>query len=192
MKNVLFINACVRPESRTLILAKHYLDKLAAASEISVTEVVLDKEAIQPLNSERLALRDKLSKENDFSDAIFKYAKQFKDADHIVIAAPYWDLSFPAMLKDYLELATACGVTFYYTPEGRPAGLCKAEKIAYITTSGGPCSYANLGYEYVKALGEKLYGISDVQCYKAEMLDVYGTDVDAVLESAKSEIDKAF
>ena len=42
MEKILFINACIRPESRTLILAKHLLSKLDG----KVEEVPLQKERI--------------------------------------------------------------------------------------------------------------------------------------------------
>ncbi|MGN0989033.1 MAG: NAD(P)H-dependent oxidoreductase [Eubacteriales bacterium] len=34
---------------------------------------------------------------------MFSYAKQFESVDVIVIFAPYWNLSFPASLKTYIE-----------------------------------------------------------------------------------------
>lgn len=65
--------------------------------------------------------------DKNFSDAYFDWAKEFASADAVVIAAPYWDFSFPAVLKQYLEAITIVGLTFYYTEEGFPKGLCKAE-----------------------------------------------------------------
>ena len=41
---------------------------------------------------------------------MFDLASQFQQADEIVIAAPYWDLSFPAILKLYLENIYVTGV----------------------------------------------------------------------------------
>ena len=120
-------------------------------------------------------------------------AKQFAEADTIVIAAPYWDLSFPAMVKNYLESVTVQGVTFYYNEEGIPQGLCKAQKVYYVMTAGGPTSMPeqsfNFGFDYVKGLCQMLYGIKDVKCFKAEMLDVIGMDVEAILDKAKETID---
>ena len=56
------------------------------------------------LNSyETLKKRTALIESGDYSDRMFDYAKQFASADTIVIAAPYWDLSFPALLKTYFE-----------------------------------------------------------------------------------------
>lgn len=54
----------------------------------------------------------------DYRDPLFRYAKQFAQAADIVVAAPYWDLSFPAILKVYLEQICVTGLTFQYTPEG--------------------------------------------------------------------------
>lgn len=183
----LFINACVRENSRTMILAQHVLDKVGG----DITEVNLEKENIQPLNSETLKRRDEVLKQGSHSDEMLKYAVEFAKADTIVIAAPYWDLAFPAMLKCYLEAVTAQGVTFYYDDNGMPAGLCKAQKVVYVETCGGPCEGFNFGFDYVKGLCTLLYGIKDVVCFKAEMLDVIGMDVDAILAKAKEEIDSS-
>ena len=54
MENILFVNACVRPESRTMHLAEYILERLCG----QVAEVNLEQEQIQPLNRERLEERD--------------------------------------------------------------------------------------------------------------------------------------
>ena len=188
MEKILFVNACVRPESRTYVLAQHVLDKLDG--EITVTD--LEKEEILPLNLKSLQLRDMYVKEKNFSHEIFKYAKQFAQADKIVVAAPYWDMSFPAMVKSYFEAVTVQGLTFHYTQEGIPEGLCSADKLIYITTEGGPIGDANYGFEYVDALCKTFYGIKDTVCYKAEFLDVVGADVKGIIKKALEEIDRDF
>ncbi len=185
MEKILFVNACVRPQSRTFRLAQYTLGKMNG----SVEEVNLQKENIQPLNLETLEERNELLKNKDYSAPMLKYAKQFAEADTIVIAAPYWDLSFPASVKNYIEAVTVQGMTFYYNEQGIPQGLCRAKKVYYIMTAGGPSQGFNFGFDYVKGLCQMLYGIKDVTCIKAEMLDVYGTDVEAVLEKVKAEID---
>ena len=94
--------------------------------------------------------------------------RQFAGADEIVIAAPYWDLSFPSILKVYLEQICITGITFQYTPEGIPEGLCRARHIIYVTTAGGPV-YQNMGFDYVKALSDAFFGIHEqVGVYRAE------------------------
>lgn len=182
--NILFINACVRSNSRTLELANAVLEFLNG----NVTEINLEQEAIRPLTGSSLADRDMLLRSGSLDDISLRHAHQFASADLIVLAAPYWDLSFPAAVKAYLEAVTVTGVTFHYTEEGFPEGLCKASKLIYITTAGGPIMNYNLGYDYVKALSQLYYGIPEVQCIKAENLDIIGADVSGILQAAKNSI----
>ena len=78
-------------------------------------------------------------------------------------------------------------MTFVYGENGIPYGMCKAKKLIYITTSGGPIIY-NFGFDYISALAKNFYGINDVQLVKAEGLDVYGADVSSIIENAKNEL----
>ena len=106
----------------------------------------------------------------------------------IVIAAPYWDLSFPAMLKQYLEQINVVGITFKYTEEGVPVGLCRARKLFYVTTAGGFYAPEDFGFGYVKALAQNYYGIPDVRKIEADGLDIDGADVDAIMKAAENAL----
>ena len=99
---ILFINACVRPESRTMKLSRHLLNRLDG----EITEIDLYKEELLPLYNEGIEKRAL----HDVSGWEFEYAKQFSKADSIVIGAPFWDLSFPAVLKLYFENVTVSGI----------------------------------------------------------------------------------
>ena len=101
-------------------------------------------------------------------------ANQFARADEIVIAAPFWDLSFPAALKQYFEQINVLGITFMYTPEGLPKGLCRASKLYYVMTAGGMYVPEEYGFGYVRALARNFYGIEDVKLIKAVGLDIAG------------------
>ena len=180
MEKILFINGCVRPNSRTLELAKYVLDNLSG----EITEVKLYEEELSPLSLNEMELRENSAKSKDFSHSAFNLAKQFAKADIILIGVPYWDLMFPAVLKNYLEKITVNGLTFAYSNEGIPYGLCNAKKLIYVTTSGGPIKY-NFGYEYVSALATNFYGINNTICVKAECLDIHGADIAAIMEEAK-------
>lgn len=180
---VLYIDGCVREDSRTKIIAQKYLDGLKGEVEV----VCLESINMQPLNGERLCKRDYLIEKGDFSNDIFNLANQFAIADEIVISAPFWDLSFPSLLKIYLENITVSGITFYYD-NGRPIGLCKAKKLTYITTSGGPI-FEDFGYSYVKALAKNFYGIKQTKCYRAENLDVKCVTKEYVLNEKILEIE---
>lgn len=182
MKKILFINACIRQSSRTYRLARRLLDGLDG----EITELRLAENELNTLNEEALVLRDKLAASGDLSAPELSAARTFSEADTIVIAAPYWDLAFPSQLKIYLENITVCGVTFRYTPEGIPEGLCRASELFYVTTSGGPIIH-NFGYEYVKTLASEFYGIKETRFISAEGLDIYGADAEEILENAFRE-----
>ena len=183
MADILFINACARPNSRTLELAKHVLGKL----EGDVEEVYLYGIELPPLDFAGMQVRGAADESGDFSDSAFDLAKQFASAKTVVIAAPYWDLMFPSVVKTYFESVTVSGLTFEYGDNGIPRGLCKAERLIYVTTSGGPIIY-NFGYDYVSALAKMFYGINEVKCFSAQKLDIFGSDATAILEQAKSKI----
>lgn len=176
--SILFINACVRKNSRTLVLAKNVMKDMIG----EITELDLGFEKLQPLDTEMLEKREGLVSDGMLDDPMFRYAKQFAQADEIVIAAPFWDLSFPAELKIYLEQISVSGITFKYI-NGRPFGLCNAKKLTYVTTSGGPI-FDDFGYTYIKTLAQKFYGIQKTQAVRAMNLDVDMISAEELLEKA--------
>ena len=181
MKNkILFINACVRPESRTMELSRQLLSRLDG----EITEVDLYKEDLFPLNNKGIEKRAI----NDISSEEFEVARQFANADTIVIGAPFWDLSFPAVLKLYFENITVSGITFEYSEKGHPVSKCRAKKLYYITTSGGYIGNNNFGFDYVKALAENFFGINDISFFTAEGLDIFGADIKSIMDEAKERI----
>ena len=171
----------LRPASRTCNLARTVLELLTG----EVEELCLYEENIPPLDLRTLERREQCVRSEDFSDPLFLYAKQFASADAIVIAAPYWDLLFPAVLRAYLEAVTVADITFRYTPEGFPQGLCRAKQLIYLTTAGGPIGDRSYGYEYVRALAQTFYGIPDVRCFMAEGLDIVGADTEGIMKKAR-------
>lgn len=185
----LFVNACVRDEeSRTLELADVLIDQLLKRNpEAKIESINLIDENIPYLNKKMLNERVALTAKSDFSNKMFHYAQSFASADQIIIAAPYWDLSFPAVLKAYFEQVTVNGIAFRYKENGIPVGLCKADRLFYVTTSGGYIGNMNCGYDYVKALCS-MYGIQETRCITAEGLDIIGNDVGAILKDAKAKI----
>ena len=182
---ILFINACVRKESRTKKLA----DCLLSKRQEPVEEVRLDTVVFPVTDENFLRRRDQLILAHDFGDSLFGFARQFAEADEIVIAAPFWDLSFPAALKQYFEQINVLGITFRYTPDGIPQGLCRAKRLTYITTAGGNFFPEEYGFGYVKALAQNFYGIRNINLIKAIGLDIDGADVNAIIKSAEKVID---
>ena len=130
---ILFIDACVRKDSRTKRLAEAFLKRLDG----EICRLKLEEHTFPLLDGALLEKRDALIEAAAYDNEMFDFARQFAAADEIVIAAPYWDYSFPAVLKQYIEHINVVGITFEYTPEGIPKGLCRAGRLTYITTAGG-------------------------------------------------------
>lgn len=183
MNKILFVNGCPRPGSRTLELARAVLEQM----EGQVQEVRLFEDGPAPMNWERLQLRDRQIDAGDYSHPMFRWAKEFAQADEIVVAAPYWDLMFPAAVRSYFESVTVGGLTFFYGDNGIPQSLCRARRLIYVTTAGGPI-FRNFGFDYADALARGFFGITDTRCIQAEGLDIWGADTAAILASAKQNI----
>ena len=125
---------------------------------------------------EDIEKRDRLLKSGSLNDPIFDFADRFRRANYIVISAPYWDLSFPSLLKVFFEHICVCGITFAYDENGVEKGLCRCKELTYITTCGGYLGNYNLGYTYIKGLCG-LFGIESTTEYALEGLDVEEKEV---------------
>ena len=182
---LLYLNACVRKNSRTDRLARYLLKKMGEP----FTEVRLGDIRFPLTDENYLTKRDQLIDAGEFSDPTFSLAKQFAAADRIVIAAPYWDMSFPASLKQYFEHINVRGITFTYTPEGFPKGMCRAGEIYYVMTAGGNYTPEEFGFGYVKALAQGYYGIQDVKLIQATGLDIVGADAEQILQKSMESLE---
>ena len=177
---ILFINCCVRKDSRTKRLADAFLKLLDG----EVCEIRLEDVSFPVVDEEFITRRDHLKADGSYDDPIFDLGRQFASADTVVIAAPYYDLSFPASLKQYFEQINVSGLTFSYTPQGTPVGICKAKDLYYITTAGGAFCPEEYGYGYVKALANNFYGIMNTRLITAAGLDIDGADPDKIISEA--------
>ncbi len=166
---LLIIDACVRGDvSGTRRFYTRYLETIQN-EDIEVSLLDLASSGLSPLTKEDIELRDGLSPEEKENHGFCALAREFRDADEIIVAAPYWDLSFPSCLKVYLEHVCIPEITFEMTESGSK-GLCRASKARYFTTSGGILQ-SNLGYDYVRSLFRML-GIAETELYSIEGLDM--------------------
>lgn len=177
MKKLLFVNSCVlRETSRTNKIAKALVAQLEEQGGYQVEELVLEDMDLRPLNSKTLAHRNDLLAKQAFDDPMFNMAHQFAEADAIVVAAPFWESSYPALLKLYIEQVSVTGIVNHYTEQG-PVGSCKAEKLYYVTTRGGFApDEADCGWQNIKGLC-KVYGIGQAECISVNATDIPTTDV---------------
>lgn len=178
---LLVIDCCLRgDDSATRAYYQAYL-RVAGEQDIQIVE--LDKLGLMPLDGKALRERDSLIRAQDFGREQFLLARQFREADELLVAAPFWDLSFPSLLKVYLEQVTVNGLTFGYDEQGRCRGFCRARRLLYFSTCGGFYGERHLGYEYVKALGSML-GIPLCVPYILEGLDIDPTKRDDIVTQA--------
>ena len=187
MEKILFVNACIRgPQvSRTHRLCRVFLEAYAAKSACALTEVDLTKERLPRYDADQITRRDALIDAGQTGDALFAHARQFAAADKIVVGAPHWDLSFPAVLKSYIEHVSVRDLTFAATPTG-VRGLCRAQALVYITTVGGMIEQTDLGAEYFRGLCG-FYGIARFEVIRAQGLDLDGSNPAAILAAAEQE-----
>ena len=183
---LLFVNACVRREnSRTLRLARAVIGRFP---DHDVEELILEDMCLRPLDSGFLDRRDALIASGDYGDPVFVLARKFASADVIVVATPYWEDCFNSHVKIFMEHAAALGITFRYSPEGMPVGLCKARCLYYVTTRGGPIpDDADLGYAVYRSLC-RTYGIGACRIVSASGLDIVTNDAEAIMGRALDSV----
>ncbi len=192
MKKLLFIDACISThESRTKKLCDVYIDEfLRHNPDYELETVVLRSGSVMPWTREKLVESDSYVVKKDWSHEMFNLAKQYKEADHIIMGTPYWDLSFASILKVYIENIMVCDLTFGVTEQGFK-GLCNGKMLTYITTAGGFIGDKNFGYDYVRGIAD-MTGIDNTEFFSAEALDIAGMDVDSIMNKAINEIKNTF
>ena len=124
------------------------------------------------------AQREKLA----FSDEL---VSELAAADVLVIGAPMYNFSVPAVLKAWIDMIARVQLTFRYTENG-PVGLLEDKKTYVITPSGGvPVgSPADFATPYLRhALG--FVGITNIEVIGAQGAD---RGNDQALDDARARI----
>lgn len=167
MKRLLYIDACIRDEqSRTKRIATPIIEALKQKYEVQT--LVINNLDLSIVKKELITKRNN----GDIDPQVMSWAESVRDADRIVIAAPFWDMSIPAALKNFLELCSIFDVTFK-SDDKTCYGNCKAEKMLYITTRGMDIDTGDLleqGSSYLKALSW-LWGIGPLEVVSAQNMD---------------------
>lgn len=166
MESLVVINACMREGSRTQKILDGLLGVLGKKYNIEIID-------LSTLNMSWIGKKDLKDRDNGYVPEKFvSMSKKVANADRLVIAAPFWDMSFPSVLKVFFENISLFNITFTST-QTECVGLCKAKKVLYITTrgmnikTGDPLEQAT---PYIKALS-KLWGLGELYVLSAENLD---------------------
>ena len=166
MKNLIYINACMRAGSRTQRIATPIIEELR--KRYNVETIDLTKNLYHVADNYTLEDRN----QGIVPPEHVALAKKIAASDRIVIAAPFWDMSFPSALKVFFENMSLFGITFD-SNDKECYGLCKAEKVMYITTrgmnisTGDPLEQAT---PYIKALSY-LWGWGELTVISAQNMD---------------------
>ena len=183
MNTLLFIDCCIRREaSRTRKLAEAFLSHLPEGWQVEA--VTLMDEPLMPLMEGGFAQRDELLQKGDMHHRRFDYAWQFQKADAILIAAPFYDLSIPALLKVYIENVSVDGITFLCDADGL-RGACRARSMTFLTSRGGfyEGSPDEMGSRYMEAMC-RFFGTGTYRCIAADGVDMDPAKTPGILAAA--------
>ena len=186
MKDVLYIDCCIRGEqSRTKWLADAFLATYGAREDVKIDRLTLMDEPLIPFSNGFFWQREGLLERGELNHPRFRYAHQFQEAERIIIAAPFWDLSFPALLKVYIENLCVQGITFDCDEANGCFGVCKAEKMLFLTTRGGALEGRAMdnGTKYLGDMA-KFFGIPSFEVIAADALDIGLEPVETILNRA--------
>ena len=170
MKKLFYIDACLRSGSNTKRIADVIIDKLSERYEVETVRL--------SEHSFSIVKNDVLNERNNgyVPEEYVVMAKKLAAADRLVIASPFWDMSFPSALKVFFENMSLFNVTFASTDK-ECYGLCKAEKVLYITTRGMNISTGDeleQATPYINALS-RLWGLGELHVISAQNMD-YSTE----------------
>jgi len=184
---LLFVDCCISQrgeESRTKTLANAFLDGFREIHPEAEIETVTQEQllALKPFDAEALNDRDALGGIGAYDAPVFALARQFRAADMIVVAAPYWDMSYPAALRTYVEHISAVGLTYHYEMDGCH-GDCKAERLVYLTSGGDFEHEDSIGVLHWRQLCG-LFGIPQFDYVFAGGLDIDPAKMPELLEGA--------
>ena len=186
MTNALYIDCCIRGEqSRTKKLAEAFLSAYGAREDVKLSRLTLMSEPIIPFQDGFFWQREQMIERGELSHPRFRYAHQFQEADRVIVAAPFWDLSFPALLKVYIENVNVQGITFDCNEQNGCFGICRATKMLFLTTRGGALEGNPMdnGTKYLSDMAV-FFGIPQFSHLAADGLDAGQEPVEIILNRA--------
>lgn len=169
MATVLYITAhpLTQTESYSLAVAKAFLDSYReAAPNDQVVHLDLYKTDIPHIDADIFSGWGKLRSGNSFDQLspdeqrkvgrLGELVDQFVAADKYIFVTPFWNFSFPPIMKAYIDAICVAGKTFTYTEQG-PVGLLTNKKAVHIQARGGvyaegPAADLEFGHRYLTAI----------------------------------------
>ena len=184
---LLIVDSCISQrgaDSRTRKLLNAYVEEFRCRHPEAEPETVTPETllALKPFDPAMLNDRDALAAVGAWEAPVFDLARQFRGADAIVVAAPFWDLSFPSALRTYIEYISANGLTYHYEADGCH-GDCRAERLVYLTSGGDVEREDSVGVLYWRQLCA-MFGIARFDYVFAGGLDLDPAKTPALVDAA--------
>lgn len=192
MADVLLIDGCMRgwEVSRTYAVTEKFLERYRELHpEDTVEELHLTEEKFSWFTGRQVEHNDRLLADAKFNAPEFAMARRFAKADKIILAAPLWNMTVPAAVVAYFENVCIGEIAFRYSDDGTQIGLCAAQKLLCIMTSGGEFpgeDDARAVVAYLRALCA-MVGIRETTHLWIEGLDLLDGKLEERLENAMAE-----
>ncbi|MFC7394760.1 FMN-dependent NADH-azoreductase [Scopulibacillus cellulosilyticus] len=204
MTKVLYITANPKPVEASfgLQVGEHFAETLQRENpDVEIERVNLYKEHIPLIDTVVFSAWEKAGKDLPLNEneqtainRMEEILEQFISADAYVFVTPMWNLSFPPMLKAYIDNVVIARKTFHYTAQG-PEGLMKNKKVLHIQSRGGvysegPAADMEFTNKYLQSV-MAFIGITDYDHLVVEGMNAFPEKSSSLLEEAKKKAEKA-
>lgn len=170
MTTVLYITANPNDESASVSMAtgKAFIEEYKELNpNDEVIHIDLYKEHIPHIDGEVFSGWGKLRSGQSFDELsdqeklkvsrLNEINEQFISADKFVFVTPFWNFSYPPVMKAYLDAVSVAGKSFRYTEEGQPVGLLTDKKALHIQARGGfysesPTAELEMGHRHLQVM----------------------------------------
>ncbi|MEK4852095.1 FMN-dependent NADH-azoreductase [Paenibacillus sp. FSL H7-0756] len=166
MAKVLYITAHPHDETQSYSMAvgNSFIEAYKQAHpQDEVIAVDLYKEHIPHIDADIFSGWGKLRSGTEFSELsteeqakvtrLAELSDQFIQADKYVFVTPFWNFSYPPVMKAYIDAVSVAGKSFQYTEQG-PVGLLTDKKALHIQARGGfyseaPAAELEMGHRHL-------------------------------------------
>ena len=188
MSKVLYITAHPLTEERSSSLAtgKAFIEEYQKANpHDDIVHINLYRDYIPMIDADVMNGWEKLRAGGTFDQLteqeqgkvarLNELVDQFVGADKYVFVTPFWNLSYPPMLKAYLDAVSVAGKAFKYVAGGQLVGLLTEKKALHIQARGSvfaesPYAELEMGHRHLEIM-MKFFGLPGLEALILEGLD---------------------
>lgn len=170
MTKVLYITANPNDATHSYSMAagKTFIDSYKEKNpEHEVLHLDLFKEEIPQIDADVFSGWGKLRSGQAFQELapeeqakvgrLGKLVDQFVSYDKYVFVTPFWNFSYPPVMKAYLDSVASAGKTFVYSDQGQPIGLLTDKKALHIQArvgfyAEGPAADLEMGHRHLQIM----------------------------------------